>query len=168
MEMRRCKECGKLFMPKGREQYCSNIHYRPCPICGDPVEAKYLSDPPRRCPKCKSIKAALAQHVESRTVDVMSTTLEFDKVNTSADTINSSNFIIEIPSKNDTRKYIGKDYKHGKGFVPGHVYELRVTKDEYSYWVNAIYDWTDNCPKDILELFSSTISINGHFQKIEE
>lgn len=52
-EMRKCKECGKLFIPKGREQYCSDIHYRPCPICGEPVEAKYLSDPPRKCDKCK-------------------------------------------------------------------------------------------------------------------
>ena len=53
MEMRKCKECGKLFAPKGREQYCSDIHYRPCPVCGKPVEAKYLSDPARRCEDCK-------------------------------------------------------------------------------------------------------------------
>lgn len=55
-EMRKCKECGKLFMPKGREQYCPDIHYRPCPICGTPVEAKYLSDPPRKCDKCRGRK----------------------------------------------------------------------------------------------------------------
>ena len=55
-EMRKCKECGKLFVPKGREQYCSDIHYRPCPICGKPVEAKYLSDPPRKCADCKGSK----------------------------------------------------------------------------------------------------------------
>lgn len=51
-EMRKCKECGNLFIPKGREQYCSAIHYRPCPICGTPTVVKYLSDPPRRCDNC--------------------------------------------------------------------------------------------------------------------
>lgn len=50
MEMKKCKECGKLFMPKStRSQYCDDLHYRPCPACGKPVEAKYLSDPPRCC-----------------------------------------------------------------------------------------------------------------------
>lgn len=49
-EMRKCKECGKLFIPKNaRVQYCSDLHYRPCPVCGKPVEAKYLSDPARVC-----------------------------------------------------------------------------------------------------------------------
>jgi len=56
-ELRKCKECGKLFQPKGREQYCPEIHYRPCPSCGEPVIAKYLSDPPRRCDKCKGRKS---------------------------------------------------------------------------------------------------------------
>lgn len=45
-------------MPKGREQYCPEVHYRPCPICGTPVIAKYLSDPPRKCDKCKGRKSA--------------------------------------------------------------------------------------------------------------
>ena len=53
MELRKCKECGKMFQPKGREQYCSDTHYRPCPICGEPVIARYLSDPPRKCDKCR-------------------------------------------------------------------------------------------------------------------
>lgn len=60
MELRKCKECGKMFMPKGREQYCSDVHYRPCPVCGTPVLAKYLSDPPRRCDKCKGKKSEAA------------------------------------------------------------------------------------------------------------
>lgn len=52
MEMKKCKECGKLFVPKSsRSQYCDNIHYRPCPVCGKLVEAKYLSDPARCCSK---------------------------------------------------------------------------------------------------------------------
>lgn len=58
MEMRKCKECGKMFMPKGREKYCSDVHYRPCPVCGTPVIAKYLSDPPRKCDNCKKHRSA--------------------------------------------------------------------------------------------------------------
>ena len=60
MELRKCKECGKMFEPKGREQYCSDVHYRPCPMCGKPVIAKYLSDPARRCDRCKG-KSAKSQ-----------------------------------------------------------------------------------------------------------
>lgn len=57
MEMKKCKECGKLFMPKSmRSQYCDDLHYRPCPVCGKKVEAKYLSDPPRCCSKeCQQV-----------------------------------------------------------------------------------------------------------------
>ena len=66
-EMRKCKECGKLYTPKGREQSCSDVHYRPCPNCGEPVVAKYLSDPPRRCDKCrgKKIKPAEVKEVKA-------------------------------------------------------------------------------------------------------
>lgn len=60
-ELRKCKECGKMFMPKGREQYCSDVHYRPCPICGTPVIAKYLSDPPRKCDNCRGRRSAAAK-----------------------------------------------------------------------------------------------------------
>ena len=62
-EMRQCKECGEMFMPKGREKYCSKVHYRPCPICGTPVVAKYLSDPPSKCANCKGKKMQPASAV---------------------------------------------------------------------------------------------------------
>lgn len=64
-EMRACKECGKLFMPKGREKYCPDVHYRPCPICGTPVVAKYLSDPPGKCDNCKRKKMQPASKAKS-------------------------------------------------------------------------------------------------------
>ena len=56
MEMKKCKECGSLFMPTSNKQkYCSAKHYRPCPVCGKAVYAKYLSDPARCCSGvCKS------------------------------------------------------------------------------------------------------------------
>lgn len=47
---RKCKECGKEFIPNsGKQNYCKDIHYRPCPICGKPVEVKHFSDKPRTC-----------------------------------------------------------------------------------------------------------------------
>lgn len=60
LEMKKCKECGKLFVPKTKlSQYCNDLHYRPCPVCGKPVEAKYLSDPPRCCSReCSKQKQA--------------------------------------------------------------------------------------------------------------
>lgn len=63
-EMRACKECGKMFMPKGREKYCSDVHYRPCPVCGTPVVAKYLSDPPCKCKDCKGKKMQPASYAK--------------------------------------------------------------------------------------------------------
>ena len=52
MNTRRCKECGKEFVPRTeRQQYCDNEHFRPCPVCGKLVVVKYLSDPPRTCSK---------------------------------------------------------------------------------------------------------------------
>lgn len=57
LEMKKCKECGSLFMPTSNKQkYCSAKHYRPCPVCGKRVYAKYLSDPARCCSgKCKAL-----------------------------------------------------------------------------------------------------------------
>jgi len=56
LEMKNCKECGKLFRPKSKNSvYCDDLHFRPCPVCGKPVEAKYLSDPARCCSnECKA------------------------------------------------------------------------------------------------------------------
>ena len=52
-----CKECGKEFEAKSaRQQYCSGPHFRPCPVCGTPVEIKYLSDPTPKCAECRKHK----------------------------------------------------------------------------------------------------------------
>ena len=57
LEMKKCKECGSLFMPTSNKQkYCSAKHHRPCPVCGKMIFAKYLSDPARCCSgKCKAV-----------------------------------------------------------------------------------------------------------------
>lgn len=82
MEMKRCKECGKLFVPRSkRQQYCEDLHYRPCPVCGKLVEAKYLSDPARCCSKeCKSQLAAKTRSVVSiiSSAEIADTDLSLD------------------------------------------------------------------------------------------
>ncbi|MCD8211781.1 MAG: hypothetical protein LUC17_01985, partial [Oscillospiraceae bacterium] len=56
-QIRICKECGKEFIATSpRQFYCKNKHYRPCPICGMPVEVKYghWQDSARTCStKCR-------------------------------------------------------------------------------------------------------------------
>lgn len=170
-EMRKCKECGKLFQPKGREQYCSDIHYRPCPICGAPVEAKYLSDPPRRCANCKATNKIVSHsrmlfEIKDDNVEAETTS---DVAEVSEDIMNGEQLNIDdIPPGKDIRRFIGKDYKRGKGFLPNHLYELTLDRDEYSYWITATYDWTSNKEVAITELFSSKISIDGHFEKLNQ
>lgn len=65
-----CKECGKEFIPNSpRQDYCKDIHYRPCPICGKPVKVLELNKPPVCCsPKCRTIKKQGS--TESRTCEI--------------------------------------------------------------------------------------------------
>lgn len=44
-EVRYCLECGKPFTPTNNNQkYCTDDHYRPCPICGKPVKVIHAGD----------------------------------------------------------------------------------------------------------------------------
>lgn len=44
-----CKICGKEFDRVGNGVYCSGPHYRPCIVCGKPVEYVRPSDPGKCC-----------------------------------------------------------------------------------------------------------------------
>lgn len=44
-----CKICGKEFDRVGNGVYCPGPHYRPCPVCGEPVEYHRPSDPYNCC-----------------------------------------------------------------------------------------------------------------------
>lgn len=47
-----CEICGKSFVPiNNTSRYCSGPHYRPCPICGKPVEFTEPSSDPACCSK---------------------------------------------------------------------------------------------------------------------
>lgn len=44
-EVRYCLECGNPFTPTNNNQkYCTNDHYRPCPVCGKPVKVIHAGD----------------------------------------------------------------------------------------------------------------------------
>ena len=54
-----CKICGKEFDRIGNAVYCPGPHYRPCPICGEPVEFHRLSESVKCCSKeCTDILSA--------------------------------------------------------------------------------------------------------------
>lgn len=193
MEMRKCKECGKLFAPKGREKYCSDVHYRPCPICGEPVEAKYLSDPPKRCAACRHRKmpplpkelavkskslfnfipedgssngAGLKQEVEiAKEMEKKSPGSSLDWLTYVEPYVPS---VIDAPSfcekeTGQTRMYIGILLKNG--FIPGHEYLLKIEKNEYVYNVTATYDITADEECNIMVPYASQISYNQHFRR---
>ena len=82
LEMKKCKECGKLFTPKSKlSQYCDDLHYRPCPVCGKLVEAKYLSDPARCCSKECSQKKKEADKQKAKQTASMSVNDSMKKQN---------------------------------------------------------------------------------------
>lgn len=45
-----CKICGSEFSSDSNTAiYCTRDHYRPCPICGEPVRFLNPDEPPRTC-----------------------------------------------------------------------------------------------------------------------
>lgn len=193
--MKKCKECGKLFVPKGRENYCSDIHYRPCPVCGKPVEVKYFSDPPRKCDDCKYRKVkpvpAAMQTTKSKSLfniipeegqpsglAQLKAEIEYtNKIEGSPD--NSWMELVEAKSHQtvDPTKfceefsgsilaYIGTECKNS--FIPGHEYLLKVEKGEYVYNVSSKDDITSGDSCDIVRPFASQISFHQNFAKLKE
>lgn len=52
-----CELCGKTFQGTANSKYCSELHYKPCPVCGKDVrvERGHESEPPKCCSKDCSI-----------------------------------------------------------------------------------------------------------------
>ena len=150
-----CKECGEPFeASSARIKYCSKVHYRPCPICGTLVEAKYLSDPPRKCDNCKGKKVSTpAKIVPEKAAKV----IEPDK----ADPKIKHEFSANVE---DVREYIGPPVS--VGFIPGHKYAVEVDKKEGLYWVTASRDVTEDKVIDLVITYASQISIDRRFKKV--
>ena len=171
-ELRKCKECGKLFQPKGREQYCSDTHYRPCPICGTPVVATYLSDPPRRCDKCKSIrkqpagfsmkpmtafapmknkslfnllpmvapKPDQAKSKPTQAEELTNPVIDFKKV--IPDRLEPTIFCSRVSGS--AFKFVRSEPL--MGWIPGHIYNLTVDRDNAAYIITSDFDRTVSQP----------------------
>lgn len=166
---KKCKECGKIFLAKSaRQVYCSGDHYRPCPVCGEPVLIKYLSDPTPKCEKCKKNRSS-APKEEPVTSSVLA------KVEQKASEEPKKAELKEAAVKQSAKKsvaftnagnwiYVGNPYKNG--FIPGHEYEIRIAKAEYVYEVSSYRDVTDDKPVDIMIPFSSKVSIDRNFSKM--
>lgn len=194
-EMRKCKECGKLFLPKGREQYCSEVHYRPCPICGEPVEVKYFSDPPRKCDACKYRKVRplppeLAKKSKSLFNFVPQDVSAGEALKQEADWINKMEeespgsaltwgnlFDPEVPPVVESlrfceresgaiRMYIGKPLPNS--FIPGHEYLINVEKRDYVYHVMSTQDLTSEESCDLIMPYASQISYNQNFRRLKQ
>lgn len=189
-EMRKCKECGKLFMPKGREQYCSDVHYRPCPVCGTPVEAKYLSDPPKKCPNCryskskikakeplmkpKSLFSGIIESAAEETSNTAPAHVEGNSKNESwLDNVELfTNEVVADPSvfcekvSGNVLFYIGNEYKNN--FQKGHKYLIKVERSDYVYNVTSVEDVTTGEACDIIMPIASQISFYQKFGKVKK
>ena len=150
MSINICKECGKQFEAKSpRVAYCSDIHYRPCPVCGKPVVAKYLSDPARRCDECKN-KGKMAP--KSR-VSVQPINPEVKEIVEADDQATGAKFV-----------YQGKDIL---GFKSGHEYLLSINWNGLSaYEVVAKFDFTIDSEVDLFMMLSSKTSIEQYFKSV--
>lgn len=147
MEMRRCKECGKMFLPTSkRQQYCNEIHFRPCPVCGKLVEAKYLSDPARCCSnECKKQLAA-----RNRKPVVI----------TAAELMDEPVEIVD----GQIAEYKGPEVGM---WIPGHRYVINIdrkdtTYGQYKVWASK--DLTLDLEVKLLMPLSSQNSIDRYFQ----
>lgn len=179
LEMKKCKECGKMFMPRSaRQQYCDDIHYRPCPVCGDLVEAKYLSDPARRCDKCKNIKTRSAEakkleykprsKKESKPAKITAAELVTQEVLDKAlDGVIPENDLTfdkeEVLENPVVAVYAGKP---SCGFKKGCTYIIKTSVTEYSYLVEAVQNISEGGLCDHVSMnVSSMVSFNQQFKK---
>lgn len=197
LEMKKCKECGKMFVPRHKRQvYCDDVHYRPCPVCGKPVEAKYLSDPARVCSnECRKVLAQRTKDqlksgtdsietkpVESKAVAPTPVPVVKDEevkveadVDVKEDIVTSND--VEVPVSADESDYASqlrlthkvKKYE-GKavlGFIPGHEYAVDVDKVDHVYNVTALYDFTAGKAVDLMMPVSSKTSFYRSFKNTD-
>lgn len=154
LEMKKCKECGKLFMPiSNKQKYCLEKHYRPCPVCGKPVFAKYLSDPARCCSGvCKS-KLGKLNKEDAYVAEVMEQKadlgIEIPKIESVEVLVpmpgieqlaeRKAEVVEDIAASTEKKKYAGAD---GSGWTWGHVYAVTITQEGKEHVVRAKYDYT--------------------------
>lgn len=188
LEMKTCKECGKLFMPTSNKQkYCSEDHYRPCPVCGKLVFAKYLSDPARCCSGvCKS-KLGKLNKTSAYVADVMQQKADlgievpkidsFEVVDLTPEVVayaeadakateeayeglNKSE-VIDPTDGTVKKKYTGETFN---GWVEGNEYAVAVEQVGKEHVVRATYDYTTAQVVDLRYSFTNKKKITTIFK----
>jgi len=163
LEMKPCKECGKLFRPKSNKTiYCDGEHYRPCPVCGKPVFAKYLSDPARCCSGVCRAELGRRNKGEAPKEIVADTTSLLDVAATPVEELTTIKIDLDnIPKKT----YVGKD---SDGFISGHEYHINVTVSNTVYDVEAVYDATEGKPVSLHTAYNSKSTYYKKFKSVNQ
>ena len=168
-----CPLCNKKFIPKGRQKYCNDLHYKPCPVCGKPVPAPYPSDPAKCCSaecrrQLKTIKPAEPSPVkvvdEPKPVEPES--VEPKKEYPLDPDIKLDKKPLQILEKGTKEFFIKQcifDSKI-KGLIKGHVYNIEVLKEAHTYQVSLTYDHTYHEDVEIVFNIASAISFNNYFK----
>lgn len=162
LEMKKCKECGKLFQPTSNKQkYCSEDHYRPCPVCGKLIFAKYLSDPARCCSGvCKS-KLGKLNKEEAYVSEVMQQKADlgievpeidaFEVLEPTPETVAYAEADVKaVEEAYKTRQALDGTIRKrfaafsNDGWVEGHEYAVVVTQVGKEHIVKATYDYTSS------------------------
>ena len=142
-----------------------------CPVCGKLVEAKYLSDPPKKCDACRGskvqvMKPASAVPKKLFTLPTLEGMLKArEKQQEAAKPVKLDN----VPAINreadypDALRYIGPTLRCG--LIHNHKYTIESEKKDYVYWVTALMDATMGRAVDITIQYASKISIDQKFVK---
>lgn len=70
MSLFKCRICGKEFDRVGNGVYCNGPHFRPCPVCGKPVEFQRPSEPLKCCSAdCRRVLASQSKNKVKKCVE---------------------------------------------------------------------------------------------------
>jgi len=153
-----CKECGEVFeATSAKQQYCSKLHYRPCPVCGKLVPAKYLSDPARCCSKeCSAKRSSDKRQMLPKSV----VSAEAQK----EDFITPDQAVLVLVAEGSVSfrgTYVGPSTC---GFIKNHVYDVSITRNAPYYEVTASKDITTDTSVENMIYLSSLISVKHYFE----
>lgn len=160
--MKKCKECGKLFMPTSNKQkYCSEPHFRPCPVCGKLIFAKYVSDPARCCSGvCKS-KLGKLNKEDAYVAEVMEQKADLgievpaiesvEVVEPTPEVVAYAESDAEVVKEVVTEGTAKKRYEgpSTNGWNEGHEYAVVITQEGKEHVVRSKYDYTS---EEVVEL----------------
>jgi len=152
-----CKECGEVFeATSAKQQYCTKLHFRPCPVCGKLVPAKYLSDPARCCSKeCSSKRSSAKKLILPKSTAILQESKEDFITPDDAFLV-----LVDAGSVSFRGTYVGPSTC---GFIKDHTYDVSVTRNAPYYEVTANRDVTTDASVKHMIYLSSLISVKHYF-----